>query len=123
MRAITQRRIFCAMLVAPLILVLGAAAHGQSTARLFGTIIDPEGARVPAAVVKMTNQATGEERTTRADGEGNYLIAALPAATYRIDVYAAGFRNQILENVSVDVGRTLVQDFLMEVATASEEVT
>ena len=123
MRAITQRTIFCAMLVGPLILVLAAAAHGQSTARLFGTILDPEGARVPGAIVKMTNQATGEARTTRADGEGNYQIAALPAATYRIDVYAAGFRNQILENVSVDVGRTLVQDFLMEVATASEEVT
>src|SRR5262245_57478163 len=117
------RRAFCVNWAVLLILVLTAAAHGQSTARLFGIILDPEGARVPAASIKMTNEATGEEHTTLSDSEGHYQIAALPAATYRIDVYAVGFKNQILENMSVDVGRTLVQDFRMEVATVSEAVT
>jgi Carboxypeptidase regulatory-like domain len=116
------KRTFCVTWAVQLILVLTGAAHGQSTARLFGIILDPEGARVPAANIKMTNEATGDEHTTLSDSEGHYQIAALPAATYRIAVYAVGFQKQILENVSIDVGRTLVQDFRMELATVAEEV-
>ena len=117
----TIRGLFIA--VTGLILLFAPASLRAIPARLFGTILDPAGARVPGAVVKMTNQATGEDRTTWADGEGNYQIAALPAGTYRIDVNAVGFQIQVLENVSVDVGRTLVHDFRLEVATASDQVT
>src|SRR4030095_8142698 len=73
--------------------------------------------------ITMSNQATGEERTAQTDGEGNYQIAALPAGTYRIEVGALGFQTQVVEDISVEVGRTLAQDFRVAVDATSEQVT
>src|SRR5690242_3141735 len=104
------------------ILVLVTAAYGQS-ATVFGKIFDPAGAVVPGATIAMVNLATGEERSSPCDNEGNYLIAALPAGVYRIEVEAPGFQKQVIESVSVDVGRTVAQDFRVRVGGASENVT
>ena len=39
------------------------------------------------------------------------LPAALPAGKYKVTVAAAGFRSEVIEELDVDVGRTLVHDF------------
>jgi len=106
-----------------LISVIAVASYGQSSATLFGRIFDPDGAVVPAATITMTNRATGEEWRTHTDDQGNYQIAALPAGIYRIEVSAAGFQTHAVESASIEVGRTLAQDFRVRVATASEQVT
>jgi Carboxypeptidase regulatory-like domain/TonB dependent receptor len=106
-----------------LISVIAVASYGQSSATLFGRIFDPDGAVVPAATITMANRATGEEWRTHSDDQGNYQIAALPAGIYRIEVSAAGFQTHAVESASIEVGRTLAQDFRVRVATASEQVT
>src|SRR5882672_7346366 len=103
--------------------VLVAAGYGQSTATVFGRIFDPAGAVVPGATIAMNNLATGEERRTQSDQQGNYQIALLPAGTYRIEVEAAGFQTQVVESVAVEVGRTVAQDFRVRVDTAAEHLT
>jgi hypothetical protein len=103
--------------------VLLTAAYGQSTSTVFGKVFDPAGAVVPGATIVMANVATGEERSTRSDGEGNYLIPFLPDGVYRIEVEALGFQKQVIESVSVDVGRTVAQDFRMQVDNGSEYLT
>src|SRR5215831_18184595 len=103
--------------------VFAAAVYGQSTATLFGRIFDPDGAIVPAATITMVNRATSEEWTTQTNVQGNYQIAAFPAGNYRIEVAAVGFQTQIVESASIEVGRTLAQDFRVQVASASEDVT
>src|SRR5262245_62185576 len=94
-----------------LISVLAVASYGQSTATLFGRIFDPDGAVVPAATITMVNRATSEEWTTQTNVQGNYQIAAFPAGNYRIEVAAVGFQTQIVEIASIEVGRTIDQDF------------
>ena len=106
-----------------LISVIAVTSYGQSSATLFGRIFDPDGAVVPAATITMANRATGEEWRTHTDDQGNYQIAALPARIYRIEVSAAGFQTHAVESASIEVGRTLAQDFRVRVATASEQVT
>src|SRR2546426_864101 len=103
--------------------LLVAAAYGQSTTTLFGRIFDPAGAVVPGATIVMSNRATGEERRTQSDPQGNYQIAALPAGTYRIEVNAAGFQPNFVESVTIEVGRTVVQNFRVRLDNASEHVT
>jgi hypothetical protein len=102
---------------------LVTAAFGQSAVTVFGKILDPAGAVVPGATIAMVNLDSGEERSTPSDGEGNYLIAALPTGVYRIEVEAPGFQKQVVESVSVDVGRMVAQDFRVEVGSVSENVT
>jgi len=103
--------------------VFAVAAYGQSTATLFGRIFDPDGAVVPGATITMVNRATSEAWTAQTDVQGNYQIAALPAGSYRIEVAAAGFQSQVVESASIEIGRTLAQDFRVQVGTASEDVT
>jgi hypothetical protein len=118
-----KTRVDLIVVVCFLVLFPVTTAHGQSAATVFGKIFDPAGALVPGATIAMVNLATGEERSTPSDSEGNYLIAALPAGVYRIEVEAPGFQKQVTENVSVDVGRTVAQDFQVHVGGASENVT
>jgi hypothetical protein len=106
------------------ILVLVSPSYGrQSGVTVFGKIIDPAGAVVPGATITVVNLATLEERSTPSNGEGNYLIAALPTGVYRIEVEAAGFQKQVADSVPVDVGRTVAQDFHVQIGGASAYVT
>jgi hypothetical protein len=105
------------------ILVMVTAAYGQSGVTVFGKILDPDGAVISGATVTVVNLATEEERRTPSNGDGNYLIAALPAGVYRIEVDASGFQKQVVDSVAVDVGRTVAQDFRVQVGSAEESVT
>lgn len=111
------------LVVAFSISFLMATAYGQSTAAVFGKIFDPAGAVVPEAKIVMANLGTGEERSTLSDGEGNYLIPFLPAGAYRVEVEAKGFQKQVIESVPLEVGRTVAQDFRIQVDNRSEYVT
>ena len=53
-----------------------AAGYAQSTATLSGRVTDPSGAVVPQARVTVRGLATGVDRVTTSDPEGNYTIAS-----------------------------------------------
>src|SRR4030095_13083894 len=95
---------------------------GQSTATLQGTIKDEKGSVVPGAKVTARNLATGIERTTQSDSDGNYQIASLPVGNYSIGVEASGFKRQLVANLRVEVGRTIEKDFSLEVGTLEQNV-
>ena len=50
------------------------------------------------------------------------LPGAIPAGKYKVTVEAAGFRSEIIEELNVDVGRTLVRDFHLAVGERNETV-
>jgi Carboxypeptidase regulatory-like domain/TonB dependent receptor len=98
-------------------------AQGQSMAALQGRVVDPNGAVVAGANITVRNLATGLERATKTDSEGNYQVAALPIGTYRVEVRASGFQTQIVESLIAEVGRSVVQDFRLQVGDLTQEVT
>src|SRR5262245_2690562 len=105
------------------LLFLGTTAMAQSTATLQGTVRDQKGGVVPGAKVTAKNQGTGIERTTQTDAEGNYQLAALPVGNYSVEVEAQGFKRQLQNNLAVEVSRTVVNDFTLEVGTLEQNVT
>src|SRR5262245_5233380 len=107
---ITRGR-FGAPLTAVLLLALFARADAQSTTTLQGRIVDPKGAAVPGVKVTARSQATGVERPAQTDVDGVYQVAALPPAEYRVEVRSKGFQSLVVERLSVEVGRIVVQDF------------
>src|SRR5262245_61086085 len=121
-RIITRKR-FCEPLTAVLLLALFAPAHAQSTTTLQGRVIDSNGAVLPGVKVTVRSQATGVERIAQTDSDGDYQIAALPVGMYRVEVRSAGFQTQVVERMSVEVGRTVVQDFRVNIGDISQEVT
>ncbi|MGH9879865.1 MAG: TonB-dependent receptor domain-containing protein [Pyrinomonadaceae bacterium] len=102
--------------------LVAAPALAQSTAVLQGKVTDPKGAVLPNATILVRNEATSLERTAQTDGDGNYQIAALPVGNYRVEVKAPGFQTATVSRLSVEVARTVVQNFQLEVGDISQTV-
>jgi len=108
------------MLVAALLATSSALA--QSTATVQGTVTDSKGAVLPNATVVVRNRSTSTERTTQTDNDGNYQIAALPVGVYSVEVRSSGFKTQVADSVRLEVAKTAVQNFQMDVGAISEQV-
>src|SRR5436309_2118364 len=105
-----------------LCLLFGGTAAAQSTATLQGTVTDATGAVVPNATVTVHNQSTGEERTAQTNDTGFYIVPSLPVGTYRLQVKAPGMQSMVVNEVVLEVGRTVAQDFTVKVAATSETI-
>src|SRR6187200_1301167 len=95
------RTIMSSFLVAGFLLCFVASGYSQGTnlGTLRGTVTDPNGAVIPNAAVKVTDQVTGLSRDLVTDAEGNYEAAALKPGTYKISVTAAGFKTAEVDAV------------------------
>ena len=118
-----NRKLFAYSFALVLILIGSVVVIAQSTATLKGTITDEKGAVVPGAKVTATNQATSVERTSESDSEGNYQLAALPVGTYAIKVETQGFKTELVQNLAVEVGRTIERNFQLQVGTVAENIS
>src|SRR5258705_4414355 len=103
-------------------LFLNSTVVAQSTATVQGTVTDSKGSVLPNVTVTIRNRSTSFERTTQSDSQGSYQIAALPVGTYSIEARLEGFKTQVVEQVSVEVAKTQVQNLQMEVGAISEQV-
>lgn len=61
-------------------------------------------------------------RSIRTDDEGRYELRGVPAGTYRILAQREGL-GSLRKTVTVEAGAAVEADFVLELATASEEVT
>ncbi|HEX6190663.1 MAG TPA: carboxypeptidase regulatory-like domain-containing protein [Pyrinomonadaceae bacterium] len=56
-----------------------------------GTVYDPNRAVVRGAQIKLINRETGDARTTVSDEHGEYVLASVQPALYRLEIAASGF--------------------------------
>jgi hypothetical protein len=98
--------------------------HAQnSQGTILGHVMDPSGAVVTGATVRIVNVATSVSRTTRTNGVGDYVFVNIPPGNYDLNVEAAGFSGAKTSAVRLDVEATLRQDFKLQVGAAEQEVT
>src|ERR1044072_6573582 len=107
------------MLVAGLLVSTPVLA--QSTATLQGTVTDAKGAVIPNATVTVKNKNTSVERTAQTDSNGNYQVAALPVGNYSVEVKVEGFKTQVVDQVTLEVAKIVVQNFQLDVGAISEQ--
>lgn len=117
---LSKRIAYLLLFVAALIATPSAMA--QSTATLQGTVTDSKGAVLPNATVTVRNRNTSFERTTQTDSDGNYQVAALPVGVYSVEVKIENFKSQMADQVTIEVAKTVVQNFQMDVGAISEQV-
>jgi hypothetical protein len=77
---------------------------------------------VPSAKIVVYNQGTAEERNATSDSAGVYVIPSLPVGTYRVTVTAAGMQAVAMNNVVLEVGQTVAQNFTLRVASSNDVV-
>lgn len=101
-------------------IVVAAFPQSQATTGLIqGTVLDPNGAVVSGATVKIENTETGFNRTVTTNSDGFFSAPLLPLGKYRVRTNGAGFADSILENVQLTVGQTLNIKIDLQVGTAA----
>src|SRR5229473_3526216 len=84
-----------------------ALAQGGATGAISGTVLDPSGAVVAGADVRIVNQDTGAlTRTTKTDPNGSFTVPLLPVGNYTVTVESAGFAEGSFANIAVRVTET-----------------
>ena len=104
-------------------LSLSAFALAQtSKGFVIGNVIDPNGAAIVGAVVKITNNTTGISRETVSSDDGNFRIDAVDPGTYKLTVVQAGFKAVSRDNVIVTSAQTTDVRLQLEIGQQMEVV-
>jgi hypothetical protein len=108
----------------PLIVMLMALhAAGQSvvTGDAVGTVTDPSGAVVSAAIVTLTSSDTAATQSVATGANGFYRFPLLKPGQYSLTVKQAGFKSSS-ETILVSVGQITTTNVKLEVGASSQVV-
>ncbi len=79
-------------------------AQGGATGAITGTVLDPSGAVVAGAEVRIVNQDTGVlTRTTKTDGNGSFTATLLPVGTYTLSFTSPGFQEGKFTDIALRI--------------------
>src|SRR5947209_2674953 len=102
-----------------------AVVHAQgvgSSGDIRGVVTDPAGAVIPKATIVAEDTEKGIRRTSVTDDNGQYEFTGLPPGTYRVTAKISGFQTEILKDVTVSVGQTLLLDIGMKISSGTEVI-
>src|ERR1044072_5971666 len=106
-----SRRLHLPVLIVLAVLLVLPAGYAQTiSSTLLGTVSDPSGNLIPRAVVVVTNESTGEQRSSVTDASGSFNFPSLLPGSYTVRVEATGFRalekknNVLTANERLSVG-------------------
>jgi hypothetical protein len=106
------------------LLLIAGLAYGQATfGTITGRVMDSSGAIVPAAEIRVTNQATNVTRAVRSDGLGNYEATHLNAGMYTVRVDTPGFKRFVHQDILLEAVAHVRIDVRLEVGDVATELT
>ena len=108
-------------MLALLILLPSLASAQTNTGSVRGTIIDPNGALVPGAQVKLVNEETSETRTMVSGEEGEFAFSPLVPGSYRLEIVLTGFAKSS-QQIALEVGQELRQDVSLKIEGVTEAI-
>jgi hypothetical protein len=116
-------RTFLLVLLALGVCSVPVFAQTGSTGSLSGTIMDPKGAVVAGASVKVVSKATGQEFSAQTSDDGTFTVPSLTAGIYTATVTASGFKQTSVTDIKIDVGKPSSINVELEIGAANEIVT
>jgi Carboxypeptidase regulatory-like domain len=124
MKSLFKARL-CAVVSAMAFLVMAAAPAGAQTVygSMAGSVSDPSGAVVAGAKVEAKNEGTGAKVDTVTSAEGVYRFPELPIGSYDVTISAAGFQNETLTGVQVNLQITTALNAALKVGGTTSVVT
>lgn len=78
---------------------IGVFAQQTDNGSLSGTVLDPNGAVIPGAVIEVLSVQTGLKRQANSNEEGRWTITNLKPGEYQVTVTATGFSSQKQQTV------------------------
>ncbi len=109
------------------VLVLILICAGNSSAQLFpgrvtGVVRDTQGAAIPDASVKLSNPATGLERTKTSDANGEFNFPDLALGSYRLTVSKSGFQTIAITDIVTSQNEVNTVSPILKVGNVTSEI-
>jgi hypothetical protein len=98
-------------------------AFSQSTSgRIVGRTADPTGAVLAGVKITLVNEATGANRSTQSNTNGDYNFVEVVPGSYRVEYELTGFKKNIQTGVLVDVNQVVTLNSTLQVGATQEVV-
>jgi hypothetical protein len=85
-------------------------------------VTDQTGAAVPEARVELENLDTGIRQTATADASGSYRFGNVPVGRYKLTTTREGFTTQTVQNIQLELNRTVTINVTMAVGAVATTV-
>jgi len=106
-----------------ILMMIAPATFAQGLGALSGTVADPSGAVIPAAVVTATQVGTGATTAVKTNASGQYFFPALPPAGYSISVIAPGFKAYVRTGIVLQADQSATANAILPLGETSQAVT
>ncbi len=105
------------------LLLSGTLAFAQIAGQINGRVLDPSGAAVAGAQVKLTDLSTFASQATTTTSSGDYVFINLAPGSYRVDVSAQGFSNLARSGITVITGQPVTANLTLDLGSDEQTVT
>jgi hypothetical protein len=111
------------LLTVGLLFTCPAGIAQAETATLQGTVVDPQGAVIAGASVKITNTATSETKSVRTNRSGEFAAVGLKPGTYAVHAEHVGFSSLDMNGVVLNVGARVEMPLHLAIGNTTDTVT
>ena len=94
----------------------------QTTGTILGRVADPSGAVVPGAKLTLINTGTNITRALTVPDSGDFTFSQLPPGQYNLAAEHAGFRRDLHNSITLEVGQQARVDITLQIGAVSEQV-
>lgn len=96
-------------------------ANEKQDSKLVGTVLDPNGAVIPGAKIKLFKESEKKPIRVKSNDDGDYNFVGLTVGVYRLEVRSSGFKTYIVKEIKVNQSETISLKLIL--SPASETVT
>jgi hypothetical protein len=87
-----------------------------------GSILDPNGAVVPGAEIRLCNKETKKCLKTESDVDGGYSLSSIQTGTYELRIKSPGFTKRQIKNIEINNNEELDLNIFLEPASVTVTV-
>lgn len=113
--------------IASLAVLIGSApwatAQEGTQGKVIVTVVDPSGAVVPAADLKLVEHGTNNTYTAATNGAGEYTFVNLPIGIYTLTVSHSGYSTKVFSAVIVQASQVTSLNAALAIGQTTETVT
>src|SRR5271167_1453518 len=118
-----MKRLFCLLII---LLASISPLSGQSTVTagiIRGFVTDDSGAVIPDATATLIASNTDQRVARSTNGAGIFVFPSQPVGLYGLEIFAAGFRKQRVNEIPVEIGQTTTVKVHLRPGVGSESIT
>ena len=118
-----MRKLLVCSFVLVLLLIPSCLLTAQTVdTSILGSVTDPQGSVVPDATVLIRADATGQEKTVKTSGDGQYRVQYLVPGSYTVTVTASGFAQAARTGIQLALSQQIHLDVALTLGSTQQTV-